>query len=697
MKTAAILEIGVEDLPAGMVRSALEQIQKLSMSLLKNYRIEFENLSSWGSSRRLVLYIEGISPVQKDAVEKEIGPPKNVIYDSQGNLTVAGERYLKAKKISEKDLGIQTLEKGDYVYIKRYTRGEKTINVLPVLFQELIRSIRFSRSMRWGEANFYFGRPLRYILSILGKEVVEFEIGKVKSGRKTRGHRYLCPDWIEVPDVESYRELLRRAKVILDPEERKAKITRQIKKVISELQAKGYKAQPVKDEELLDELSYLVEYPTVFCGEFDSRYLSLPFFILEACLRDYQKHFTVSDGKKVLPFFIGVRDGTRYNLQEIVEGNRRVLHARLNDAQFFYQEDKKIPLEKRVPDLKGVIVQEKLGSYYEKTKRLVKLSEKICSELKIQKEIKERVKRAAYLCKADLLTTTAKEFPELQGILGKEYALCSGEDPLVARAIEEHKKPRFPGDTLPQSLEGAILSIVDKIDTLSGAFWAGFIPSGSEDPWGLRRDAQGLVEIILDKKINIQLMWLINESMALYGNRRYDAKKKLGEFLEGRITTLLRDEGVSHDRINAVMRVDKDNLVDLFARARALNRLSRQKEFDQELMAIVRLINILKQAKDWGIKIPSKVSEEKLNEKEEINLYNKWRKIKEPVDRLLYKKEYLKAYKKLSLLKEPIHTFFDKVLVMSKDYQIRLNRLSLLSDIASRFLKIADFTQLTPK
>ncbi|MBE0477562.1 glycine--tRNA ligase subunit beta [Candidatus Aerophobetes bacterium] len=694
MEKTAILELGVEDLPPSMVKDTLGQLQKFGETLLENYRINYQKVSTWGSSQRLIFCIQGIKLKQEDAVEKDMGPPKKLVYDSEGKLTPAGRQYLKAKKINESSLGIETLKKGEYVYIKKHIKGKKTSAILPSLFTELIRSLRFSKSMRWKDGNFSFGRPLRYIFSVLGEEVVEFEINGIKSGRKTRGNRYLFPRWVEVSDAPSYGKIIRNLGVITHPGDRKKAISQQISKVMLELERKGYKARLVNDEKLLEELCYLIEHPTVFWGEFDSQYLSLPSFILKACLREYQKYFTTAEGEKVLPFFIGVREGGRHNLQEIVENNKRVLHARLNDVGFFYREDKKIPLKERVLELREVIVQEKLGSYYDKIKRLVKLTQKISPGLGVGQDLQKRVERAAYLCKADILTHMGKEFPELQSTLGKEYALHSGEDALVAQAIEEHRRPCFSEDKLPNSLEGAILAIIDKVDTLSGAFWAGFIPSGSEDPWGLRREAQGVVEIIIDKNFDIDLKELINQSMDLYNKNKNDAREKLSEFLRGRIVSTLRDMGIAPDIVNSIMQVDKNKPVDIIKRARAMQSLASREKFEEEIIAIVRLLSILKQAKDWGIKIPSKVSPERFKEKEEINLYKCWEKIKKVVDKALEEREYIKAYKNLSSLKETIHTFFDKVLVMCDDFEIRLNRLSLLLDIGSRFLRIADFTRL---
>jgi len=697
MELASILEVGVEDLPSKMVKDALEQLRERGEASLKSYRVNYRKITTWGSSQRLVLYIEGVEPKQEDIVEKDPGPPKNVVFDSEGKLTEAGKRYLEAKKATRDELEVETSEKGEYVYIKRYHRGRKTISILPRLFTELIRELHFPKSMRWKEDSFSFGRPIRYVLALLGEEVVEFEIAGIRSARKSRGHRYLYPKLIDIPSVTHYPGIMRKARVIVDPEERKRKIIRQIQKVIFQLKDKGYReVRIIPDEELLEELTYLVEYPTVFYGDFDPRFLSLPSFVLKACLREYQQHFTVADKRGILPFFIGVRDGGKYNLQSIVEGNRRVLHARLKDAEFFYQEDQKIPLDKRVSALKGIVVQEKLGSYHDKIKRLVKLVEKFSAQLEIPEETRKKIQRAAYLCKADLVTNMVREFPELQGMVGGDYALHFGEDFRVAKAIEEHRKPRFNKDELPQSTEGAILAITDKMDTLAGAFWIDFIPSGSEDPWGLRREAQGIIEIILDKRLNLSLKKLIDESIKLYGDKK-EAREKLSQFLQGRTVTLLRERGATFDQINAVMKVGKDDVVDLITRARALQRIATREEFKEEIVAIIRLLNILKQARDWGIKVPSQIKEEKLVEKEEKEFYRCWKKIKGKVAHLLSNREYKKAYGRLSILKEPIHNFFEKVLVMSEDQELRLNRLALLKEVGSAFLRIADFTELKVK
>ncbi|MCD6318999.1 glycine--tRNA ligase subunit beta [Candidatus Aerophobetes bacterium] len=696
MPKTVLLEIGVEDFPPLMVKETLSQIQQKTKELFYSYRIDYGKISTWGTSRRLVLWVEKVAEYQKDQIKKDIGPPKSVIFDKRGNLTMAGKGYLKAKGAAQEDLGVEILKKGEYIYIKRKLKGEKTSQILPSLFLDLINSLHFAKSMRWEEGNFYFGRPIRSLLALFGEEIINFKIAGITSNRKTSGHRYLHPEDINISTSEEYPLSLREAKVIIDPLERKNIILKGISSIINSLKEKGYQAQILQDEQLLEDLTYLVEYPTLFQGEFDSRFLSLPFPVLKACLRDYQKHFTVIDKNGILPFFIGIREGDEKHIDQVRNSNCRVLNARLTDAKFFYDEDKKIPLKERVPHLKEVTVQEKLGSYYKKTQRLVKLAKKLASLLKLKNDVMERIQRAAYLCKADLLTNVVKEFPELQGMMGKEYALSSGEDYQVAEAIAEHKLPQFSGDKLPSTLEGAALAIIDKIDTLAGAFWIDFIPSGSEDPWGLRREAQGIVEIILNREWNISLKDLIEESLKLYGEKG-KAHYKLKEFFKIRIINLLREKKLSPDQIKAVIGVGIEYIPRVIKRGESLREIALRENFREEVIAIVRLLNILKQAKKWKISIPSEVREDLLLKEEEKRLYSLYQKIKKRVEEFLIKENYKRAYEELSCLKNPIHNFFEDILVMSEDKGLKCNRLALLKEIGDSFNSIADFTQLQVK
>jgi len=374
-----------------------------------------------------------------------------------------------------------------------------------------------------------------------------------------------------------------------------------------------------------------------------------------------------------------------------------VLNARLSDAKFFFEEDKKIPLEKRVPFLKEIVVQEKLGSYYDKTLRLVKLADRITTSLKVDEKTREIVKEAAYLCKADLTTQIVKEFPSLEGIMGKEYALYFKKSPRVAQAILEHKMPRSNEDKLPQTLPGAILALTDKLDTLIGSFWAGFIPSGSEDPWGLRREAQGIIEIILAREWEVSLDSLVKESLRLYKGERKELNLKIKEFFRARIVNILKEKKVKADQIKAILKIDDNKPVKIIKRGEALSKAASREEFKEEVIAIVRLLNILTQAERWNLKIPKKIKEELLQKKEEKNLYQHFKRIETKVEKLLKKQKYLEAYQILSALKEPIHNFFEGVLVMEENDSLRANRLSLLNEIGKLFTSIVDFTQLQVK
>jgi glycyl-tRNA synthetase beta chain len=693
----ALLEIVVEDLPPSFVGEALSQLKEKGKELFASAYLDYERVDTFGSSQRLVFQVVGLSPHQRPRFDKEMGPPQIVVFDETGRLTPKGRAYLKAKGVKKEELGIEKLEKGNYVYIKRKKMSQPTEKLLPSLFVQLIKFIHFLKSMRWGKEDFSFGRPIRSILALFGEKPIRFKIAGIFSDRKTKGHRFLSPSYFSVPTAEEYFSLLKKNYVVVDPEERKKLILRQIRKITSSLRKNNPQARIYEDEDLLEELVYLVEYPTLFIGEFDQRFLSLPQPVLKACLRDYQKHFSVGDGKGSLAYFVGVREGAQDHLEEVVEGNRRVLNARLTDAIFFLEEDKKVPLDKRVSELKEMIAQEKLGSYYDKTMRLVKLAGKIASHLGQSEKIKEKVKEAAYLCKADLVTQMVKEFPSLHGIMGQEYVIQSGKDSEVAQAILEHRMPRFGGDGLPRTEAGAILALTDKVDTLVGSFWAGFIPSGAGDPWGLRREAQGIVEIILNKEWGISLDYLIRESLNLYREKTTEIALKVKDFLRARIVGILKEREVTTPQIKAVLKAGFDRVVDVVKRANALRSAATRPEFKEEVIAIVRLVNILKQAEEWGLRIPDHVREELLEEKEEINLYRCWKKIEPQVEKLLNKQNYAHAYQILSTLTYLIHDFFEGVLVMSEDKNLRLNRLSLLSKIGKTFLSIADFTELQVK
>lgn len=702
MSKILLLEIGVEEFPPLAVGKTLTQLKAQGQKLFDTSHISYERVSSFGSSRRLVFWVEGVAGNQRDRTEKEMGPPRSVALTQNGQLTPEGKAYLRAKGAKKEDLGIEELTKGDYVYLKRTIKGEKTKKILPHLLVQLIKSLSFPKSMRWGEGDFSFGRPIRSLMALFGEDVIPLEVASVPSGRKTRGHPYLSPSVFSIRNPREYFSELRKRCVIVDQEERRKLILKQTEDMISHLRENHPQAKILGDEELLEEVVYLVEYPTPFLGEFDRQFLSLPVPVLRACLRDYQKHFSLADGDRILPYFVGIREGNRDYLDEVVDGNRRVLNARLTDAQFFFSQDtKKIFDTARVSELKEIVVQEKLGSYYDKAKRLAQISDKIVSRItktkKEENELYPRVSEAAWLCKLDLTTQMVKEFPSLQGTMGAEYARRSGKDARVAQAVSEHRLPRFSNDKQPETLEGAILALADKMDTVVGSFWAGFIPSGSEDPWGLRRDAQGIVEIIMDREWRIDLDGLLEEVLALYTENDKDIVPRIRDFFESRIRNVLKEKGIGIRETNAILSIGFADITDALRRAEALGNISRRREFKDQVIAIVRLVNMLKQAQQWKVPIPQVVREDLLREKEEKELYELRTKLEGKIESLLNEQKYVEAYQELSRFEEPIHNFFDRVLVMSEEESLRKNRLSLLNGIGKFFNSIADFTQLQVK
>lgn len=698
MERSALLEVGVEDFPPSFVKLALIQFKEKGKELFLRYRLKFKSLQVGGSSRRLILLVEGVPDKQEDLVEREKGPPAKVLFSPQGKLTSQGEGYLRAKGLKREDLKVERDEKGEYVWVEKRTKGEKTPQVLKRLFPELLFGLEFPKTMRWGKESFFFPRPLRYVLALWGDTPVEFEVGGVRSDRESESHPYLYPgEKIKVKKAEEYLEFLKKRGVIWDQEERKKIILREIEKILTTPPG----ARMVKDEELLETLSLMVEHPKVFMGNFSPSFLSLPFPLLRACLRDYQFHFSVvKESGEPLPVFLGIRDGGEENMKEVREGNERVLEARLRDAEFFFQEDKKIPLEKRVEELKEIVVQEKMGSYLEKTRRLVKLTRRVWEELGGKEGEEKILERASYLCKADLLTQVVKEFPELAGEMGSIYAREWGEGEEVARAICEHRRPLFPGDSPPETSKGAVLALSDRIDTLVGSIWAGFIPTGSQDPWGLRRDVQAIIDILSQKDWRISLEWLIRESLKTYrvkGKEGEKVLKVIRELFLSRLRGRLKEMGLSGTQIEAVLGAGFDDLAHTLKRGRVLLELSRGENFREEVIALVRVVSILRQAEEKKISFPREVKEKLLKEKEEKLLFEKWRNFKEKGERLWKRGEYVQAFRVAIGIREYIHLFFDRILVMCEEEALRLNRLALLGEIGSFFQRLADFTLLQVK
>lgn len=690
MNNKYLLEIGVEELPARFIGNALAQLENNMKNLLKEQRIEYESIETYATPRRLVLIIEGLGDKQETIEEKIKGPAKGIAYDEKGNPTKALQGFMRGQGIDIDQISFQDYNGEEYVYANVVKNGKMTEEVLSKNMANIIKSIVFPKSMRWGGKNIRFARPIRWIVSLYNESVVPFDLEGIKVGNITRGHRFLGSSHIEVNSVDEYFKILEENYVIVDQNKRK-----DIIKYGSERLAKEKGGNLLMDAELLEEVTYLVEYPTPLIGRIEDEYLQLPVDVVITPMKEHLRYFPVVDDKgRLLPYFITVRNGNEKHIDIVTKGNEKVLGARLEDAKFFYYEDIKKPLEDYVEELNNIIFQEKLGTLYDKTIRVQKLAEKIGNYLEVGQETKKNIERAAYLSKADLVTKMVDEFTELQGKMGMEYAKQSGENEIVSLAIYEQYLPRFAGDQLPTTTAGAILSIADKLDTIAGSFAIGIQPTGSQDPYGLRRQALGIINIILDRKLNLNLGDIVDFALYIYVDENSlvfdyeNTKQEILEFFNGRIKNIFSDMGIRYDIIDGVLSTETDDVYDLKLRADKLNDYIENKGLEEVLTTFNRVINLGEKASSTEVK------RELLVEEEEIELYEAFNSIEDKVITWLNKKEYDKALEQFIALREPVDNFFDHVMVMVDDEELRENRLSLLSKIAETMLMICDLSKI---
>lgn len=690
MNNKYLLEIGVEELPARFIGNALAQLENNMKNLLKEQRIEYESIETYATPRRLVLIIEGLGDKQETIEEKIKGPAKGIAYDEKGNPTKALQGFMRGQGIDIDQISFQDYNGEEYVYANVVKNGKMTEEVLSKNMANIIKSIVFPKSMRWGGKNIRFARPIRWIVSLYNESVVPFDLEGIKVGNITRGHRFLGSSHIELNSVDEYFKILEENYVIVDQNKRK-----DIIKYGSERLAKEKGGNLLMDAELLEEVTYLVEYPTPLIGRIEDEYLQLPVDVVITPMKEHLRYFPVVDDKgRLLPYFITVRNGNEKHIDIVTKGNEKVLGARLEDAKFFYYEDIKKPLEDYVEELNNIIFQEKLGTLYDKTIRVQKLAEKIGNYLEVGQETKKNIERAAYLSKADLVTKMVDEFTELQGKMGMEYAKQSGENEIVSLAIYEQYLPRFAGDQLPTTTAGAILSIADKLDTIAGSFAIGIQPTGSQDPYGLRRQALGIINIILDRKLNLNLGDIVDFALYIYVDENSlvfdyeNTKQEILEFFNGRIKNIFSDMGIRYDIIDGVLSTETDDVYDLKLRADKLNDYIENKGLEEVLTTFNRVINLGEKASSMEVK------RELLVEEEEIELYEAFNSIEDKVITWLNKKEYDKALEQFIALREPVDNFFDHVMVMVDDEELRENRLSLLSKIAETMLMICDLSKI---
>jgi glycyl-tRNA synthetase beta chain len=691
------LEIGTEEIPAGFVPKALEEMDALIRKELSSLRIKHGEVKTFGTPRRLVLSVSDVAGRQEDISIQVMGPAKKAAYDDKGNLTKAAEGFIRSQGVDPSQLKVVETPKGEYLAVLKEEKGRPASDLLEELLPRLISSIHFRKSMRWGDLDVRFARPIHWIVALFGGDVVPFSFGEVKSGNESRGHRFMAPGTFKVSGLADYLDKTEKAFVIVDQDRRKEMIMEQVNKL--DASVSGLKIvtedlfETVTYLDLLETINYLVEYPVGLMGSFDEEFLSLPEEVLVTSMKKHQKYFYVKNREscKLLPYFIAVSNTAAKDIDVVRKGNERVLRARLSDAAFFYNEDKKIPLEKRVEKLKGVVFQAKLGTVYEKMERFKSIAEFLADILK--PKVNETVSRAAYLCKADLVTGMVGEFPELQGIMGREYAAVSNEDPKVAAAIHDHYLPRFAEDGVPDDDAGAILSIADRIDTICGCFGIGQVPTGATDPFALRRHTIAIINIILTKNYRLSILKLADKSIELLNGKitrpAEEVKKEVMEYIRVRLLNLLTGDGDPADVVDAVLSANFDDIVKSARIIKALSEIKKRTDFEPLAVAFKRAVNITKGT------VRTAVDTSLFQHDAEKVLYEASIKVRERVSELAKKEEFNSALLEIATLKGAVDAFFDGVMVMDKDEKIKNNRLALLWGVSDIFSGIADFSRIT--
>jgi glycyl-tRNA synthetase beta chain len=687
MPADLLFEIGTEEIPAGFLIRALGDLERLATAKLDEARLGHGAVRALGTPRRLTLIVSEVAERQPDLSERVVGPPARVAFDDEGKPTKAAIGFAKKNGVELDALERAEVEgrKGEYVVCTREEPGQPAVEVLAPMLEALIAEIPWPKSMRWSSKESAFVRPVHWMVAVIGDATLPVSFAGIDAGASSRGHRFLAPEPVEV-DASSYIEMLRKAFVIVDPADRRNMIVAELARIEEET---GKKVRP--DEELLDEVSYLVEYPVAVCGEFDPSYLEVPAEVIVTAMRSHQRYFAMQEADGSLCNRFVTIAGTVTRKAEVVRaGNERVLAARLADASYFFRQDQRSSLDAMAEKLHDVVFQNKLGTIGAKVERFTLGTDDLADALGLPSA---HAHRAAQLCKADLVSSMVYEFPELQGIMGSHYARGGGEPGEVALAISEHYLPRGSGDDLPSADEGALVGIADRMDTIVGCFAAGLAPTGSADPFALRRAALGVLAILLDRGWTVSLETLVDNA-AKHLKETLDVtaehREQVLEFFRTRLRGVLVDgASLPADCVEAALTAGFDDVPDARARAEAVAKLRSREDFEPLATAFKRVANILKGASSDGAPDPERFAED-----EERALWQAFRDIESRAADKLQGGDYDGSLQVLAELKGPVDAFFDKVLVMDKDEAIKQNRLALLGSINATFTRIADFRQL---
>ena len=691
-----LLEIGTEEIPAGYILPALEALSATLSKKLTEARIQHGSSQVYGTPRRLTVKVEDVAPKQPSVNSEVIGPPAKIGFDEDGKPTMAARKFAEKVGVPLSKLTVKETPKGEYLSAEKSERGLATRTLLKEILPRVILATPFPKKMRWADLDIEFARPIHTILAMLGKSVVAFKLGNLKSGRYTSGHSFMAPDKIKLDSTDEYLDKLRAAHVEADMGARKKILEERVANVAAEL---GGRILP--DAELVDINNNLVEYPIPVAGKFDTEFLEVPDEVLINAMREHQKYFAVVDrNNNLMPCFIAVNNTAARDLALSATGHERVIRARLADAQFFYQGDLAVTNDERVEKLKKVVFQAKLGTVFEKSERVAKIAEVLAASTQKGDELKKQVLRAARLSKSDLVSQVVGEFPKLQGVMGRIYAGIAGEPAEVAAAIEEHYRPVYSGAPLPETLVGAILSIADKMDSICGCFSVGLIPTGASDPYALRRQGIGIIQIMNAKGLSFPLRELISCSLEQFGKNNAAESDELIEkvyaFLQNRISHLLAEEGFSKDVIAAIVSAAGDDIPNVRSRVNALELLKARPDFEPLAVGFKRVVNIIRKSGQDAEGAALEAVDMKLFEHEsEGALFEEFKAVNQRVSEALETESFNRALMEIASLRDAVDRFFDGVMVMAREPGIRRNRLALLGHIAALFGKVADFSKLS--
>ena len=677
-----LFEIGAEEIPAGFMPNILGQLKQLAETKLNDAHLPFESIATYGTPRRLALIVKGLTDTSAEISERHKGPSASIAYDADGNATKAAIGFARGKGLDVADLVVED----GYIYAETKTAGVPAKDIVTDMLPQLITGLNFPKSMHWGNLDAKFVRPVRWLVALLDEEVIPVEFATVKSGNVTRGHRFLGADEITIKNAASYVDTLKENFVMVDQDARRELISKQLHDM-----AASKNASIVWDDDLLEEINYLVEWPTALCGGFEESYLALPDAAIITPMKDHQRYFPlVGQDGKLLPIFLTVRNGSDHSIEVVQAGNERVLRARLDDAKFFFNEDRKKPLIDRQDGLTKIVFQEGLGNLADKTERLLKLGRVFGEECGLHEDAVVVLERATELAKTDLTTGMVTEFTELQGVMGKEYALLDGESPEVAEAIFEQYLPRFAGDVLPQTEAGKVLSIIDKVDNIVATFSRGLIPTGSQDPYALRRQTIGILNILLGSEWNISLRPIFKASMELLNvpaEKQDELLDQVEEFFTLRLKNIFLDREVPHHVIDLLLSNNELSVADAEGLVNALlaNRIDENVELVQ---AYTRMYNLVKDVEYTG------VNSDLLKEDAEKALFEAASKASEVSSAAWEAGDYDAVVAVPATLVPAINKFFEDVMVMDKDEAIKANRLQLVRLAYSVMAIIGDISAL---